>query len=155
MRYRFLVSLLLVPTISFAGDVRLQVPNPLVGSWERFAVTDAGGRVRQAAPPAFVVFTPDGFFSETEMQRGRPLVDEPLEAMTTEELLARFASLVAARGTYTVSGNTVTRTYVAHSNPEWEGEVDVRVFRIAGDTLIITDLPPDKSRFEARYRHAT
>ena len=71
--------------------------------------------------------------------------------MTKEELLNRFQLLFAHHGTYAVSGNTLTRRTISHSNPNVEGTELVQEFRIEGDLLILTRA---ENKAEARFRRA-
>ena len=95
--------------------------------------------------------TTDGFFSQTAIPTGRPKLNKPLKEMTKEELLAQFTNVVARRGTYTVSGNRLTRTDITNTNPNNEGTAIVQLFRIEGDVLILTNSDTTKKN-EARFR---
>lgn len=100
-------------------------------------------------PAAFVIFSANGYFSQTAIPTGRNKIDKPLDQMTREELLGRFQAVIARRGTYTVSGNRLTRKDVSHTNPNTEGSDAVQDFRIEGDFPILTT-PGNKA--EARFR---
>jgi hypothetical protein len=125
----------------------------LVGAWERFAMKDStGADVRPLPPAAFTIFSADGFYSQTAIPTGRAKVDKPLADYTKEELLARFNRSEARRGKYTVSGNTLTRTYESSLNPSDEGRApQVQRFRIEGDVLILTS-PSPTNKSEVRWR---
>jgi hypothetical protein len=71
--------------------------------------------------------------------------------MTKDELLHQFQNLFAWRGTYMVSGNTLTRRIISHTNPNLEGTELVQEFRLEGDLLIWTR---PGSKAEARLRRA-
>ena len=107
----------------------------------------------QPSPPAaFTIFSADGFYSQTAIPTGRAKVDKPLADYTKEELLARFNRSEARRGKYTVSGNTLTRTYASTLNPNDEGRApQVQRFRIEGDVLILTS-PSPTNKGETRWR---
>jgi hypothetical protein len=125
-----------------------QAPHPdLVGTWERIALTEPDGTPVKNPPPSFLIFSPDGYYSVTAMNAGRAKVTKDLDAMTRDELLARFGSVVARRGRYTVSGDTVVRHVVAHSDPTLEGSADAELYRIDRGVLILRS-----GRREARYR---
>ena len=129
-----------------------QGQNAVVGSWERVSLTNAAGTVTQPpAPAAFVIFGADGFFSQTAIPTGRKKVDKPLDQMTKEELVERFQRVEARRGTYTITGNKLTRRNVSQADPMQEGTEQTQEFRIEGGILILTT-PTNKA--EARFRRA-
>ena len=152
MRVRIVVALLFVFVFAYGARALAQPQNPLVGAWERVsAKNDEGIDVQPPEPVAFVIFTADGYFSQTVIPTGRTKLKKPLEDMTKEELLHRFQNLFAWRGTYTVSGNTLTRRIISHTNPNIEGTEFVQEFRIDGDLLILTR---PGTKFETRFRRA-
>ena len=77
-------------------------------------------------------------------------MDKPLTEMTKEELVARFDRVSAGRGRYAISGNRLTRTQLSNINPAMEGREFVQMFRIVGDTLILSSVNP-ASKGEARF----
>jgi len=141
------VSLLvLVPSLALAQN------NPLVGAWERISDINAQGTQQQPpAPPAFLILSADGFFSQTAIPSGRPKVDKPLQELTKDELISRFNQVVGRRGTYTIVGNRLTRHDIANTNPSGEGGEQIQLFRIEGDLLILTT-PDPASKAEVRFR---
>ena len=152
MRVRTVVLLLLVFVFAYGASALAQNQNPLVGAWERFSLkNDEGVDIQPPEPVAFVIFTADGYFSQTVIPTGRNKLKKPLEDMTKDELLHRFQNLFAWRGTYTVSGNTLTRRIISHTNPNIEGTELVQEFRLEGDLLIWTR---PGSKAEARLRRA-
>jgi hypothetical protein len=145
---------LLVASVAIAGYAApAQSQGALVGAWERIAIKDSTGTDVQPAPPAaFTIFSSDGFYEQMAIPAGRPKLAKPLADYTKEELLARFARAEARRGRYTVSGTTLTRTYVASLNPNDEGrDPQVQRFRVEGDVLILTSTSAG-NRGEARFR---
>src|SRR5215471_12478727 len=153
MRVRIVVSLLLVCVFAYGASVLAQNQPLLVGAWERLSLKNAEGvDIQPPEPAAFVIFSADGYYSQTVIPTGRNKLKKPLEDMTKEELLNRFQLLFAWRGTYTVSGNTLTRRIISHSNPNVEGTELVQEFRIEGDDLLILTRPGSKA--EARFRRA-
>jgi hypothetical protein len=113
-----------------------------------------GADIQNPPPAAFTIFSADGFYSQTAIPSGRPKVDKPLTDYTKEELLSRFNRAEARRGRYTVSGNTLTRTYVASLNPNDEGrDPQVQRFRIEGGVLVLTSTSPT-NKSEVRWRRA-
>ena len=152
MRVRIVVALLFACVFAYGARALAQHQTPLVGAWERLSLKNAEGvDIQPPEPAAFVIFSTDGYFSQTVIPTGRDKLKKPLEDMTKEELLHRFQNLFAWRGTYTVSGNTLTRRIISHTNPNIEGTEFVQEFRIEGDLLILTR---PGSKFEARFRRA-
>jgi hypothetical protein len=140
--------------ITFNSISIAQTPNPLVGAWERISLVNAEGKpVQPPAPAAFVVFTADGFFSQTAIPTGRPKIAKPIDQLTKEELAARFNSLEARRGTYTVAGNLLVRKNITHVDPNQEGREARQNFRIEKGILILSNADP-KLKNEARFRRA-
>lgn len=128
--------------------------SPLAAAWERVSLRDSAGTVVQPpAPVAFAIYSANGYFSQIALPTGRPTLDKAMADMTKEELVARFQGVSAVRGTYTISGNRLTRKTLASINPAQEGRELVQVFRIVGDTLILTAANP-VSKAEARFLRA-
>jgi len=152
MRVRIVLALLLVCVFAYGASALAQNQTPLVGAWERLALKNAEGvDIQPPEPAAFVIFSADGYYSQTVIPIGRNKLKKPLEDMTKEELLNQFQLLFAHHGTYTVSGDKLTRRFISHSNPNVEGTELVQEFRIEGDLLILT-VPGSKA--EARFRRA-
>ena len=122
------IVLVLGTVLAFA-----QNSNPLVGSWERI-------KADPPAQPAFLMFSNDGFFTMTILPAGRPKSNKPLRELTREELIVRYELLVARRGPYRVEGNRLLRNDAAHHNPNLVGRDVVDLWRIEGDTLILSDV---------------
>lgn len=155
MRVLLTLSLLVVSLVTPGGRMEAQGGLKLVGAWQRFSMKDSTGKDVQSPPPAaFTIFSADGFYSQTAIPTGRAKVSKPLADYTKEELLARFDRAEARRGKYTVSGNTLTRTYESTLNPNDEGRApQVQRFRIEGDVLILTSASP-ANKSEIRWRRA-
>src|SRR3982751_3101641 len=94
-----------------------QTTSPLVGAWERTSLMRGTTQGQPPAAPEFLIISADGYFSESELPEGREKVSKPLDQMTKEELVARFARTAASRGTYTIQGNVLTRKHIADLNP--------------------------------------
>jgi hypothetical protein len=131
--------LLLGTTAGFA-----QNSNPLVGSWERI-------KADPPALPAFLIFSNDGFFTMTILPADRPKSDKPLRELTKDELIVRYERLVARRGPYRIEGNRLIRNDAAHHNPNLVGRDVIDLWRIEGDTLILSD---PKGKDNGWYRRA-
>lgn len=135
-----------------ASVASAQAPAGLVGSWERISLLDAtGAKIQPPAPVAFLIISPDGYYSQTAIPAGRPKVDKPVNELTKEELVARFDRVEARRGKYTVAGNRLTRRFDTTVSPVQEGTEQVQLFRIEGDVLILSSTDP-KQKNEARFR---
>src|SRR5690349_4073259 len=66
--------------LAFATLASAQGASALAGTWERFSVRDGDGKAPNPQPPAaFLIMTPDGFFSQTAIPTGRPKVNKPLK----------------------------------------------------------------------------
>ena len=155
MNHRHFVAVaVVVVAVGLVSVTRAQAQNSLVGSWERISLLDGEGKaIQPPSPPAFVIFSSDGFFSQSSIPAARPKVDKPVDQMTKEELVQRFNRLESRRGTYTVSGNRLTRKNIANGDPNGEGTEQVQLFRVEGGVLILSSADP-KLKNEARFRRA-
>lgn len=146
----FIVLAVVTTCVFWSPALNAQGQNALVGAWERVSLKNADGAVTQPpAAAAFLIFTADGFFSQTAIPTGRKKLDKPVDQMTKEELAERFQRLEARRGTYTVAGNKLTRRNVSHGDPNQEGTEQTQGFRIESSVLILTSLA---NKAEARFR---
>ena len=146
-----LARVFVLVTLAAVGAARAQAQS-VVGAWSRVSLKDSVGKAIQPPdPPAFAIFSANGFFSQSEIPAGRPKLNKELAAMTKEELLARFQRVGAWRGTYVVAGTTLTRKTTANVNPNEEGNELVQVMRFAGDTLVLTRVNPAVNKSEARF----
>jgi hypothetical protein len=136
--------------LAMTSVARAQAPT-VVGAWTRVSLRDSVGKtIQPPEAPSFVIFSANGYFSQTGLPAGRAKLNKELGAMTKDELLARFQHVDAWRGTYTIVGTRLTRKTVADVDPTGEGNELVQVMRFASDTLILTRVnPADKS--EARF----
>lgn len=149
-----LLSAVAVAAFAVAAPAPAHAQSSVVGAWERVALSDAQGKPTQPpAPAAFVIFSADGFFSQSGVPTGRQKTAKPLDQMTKEELLQRFNRVETRRGTYTVAGNRLTRRNVAHGDPAQEGTEQTQLFRVEGDALILSSTDP-KLKNEVRFRRA-
>jgi hypothetical protein len=150
MRLRSVLLAVIVGVL--APSIGSAQTNPLVGAWERISDINAQGIQQQPpTPPAFLILSADGFYSQTAIPAARTKVDKPLEELTKAELIARFNRVVARRGTYTIVGNRLTRHDISNINPSGEGTDQIQLFKIEGDTLILTT-PDPNSKAEVRFR---
>jgi hypothetical protein len=152
MRIQDRILFAILALLTVASPALAQPPSPLVGAWERFSFRNADGTVGQ--PPlaaAFVIFSADGYYSQTSVPTGRNKVNKPLDQLSREELLDRFRNVSIFRGKYTISGTRLTRTFDSVSDPNQEGGQAVQDFRLDGDVLILSGTAPG-SQQEARFR---
>ena len=137
---------LLVPSGASA-----QAASSLVGTWERVSQRDSAGVATQPPnPAAFTTFTASGQYSTVGMPAGRPKVQKRFADMTKDELLAIVQRANAHRGTYSVSGSTLTRKTLTSLDPNAEGTDIIQNFKVTGDTLTLRSVNPT-SRAEARW----
>jgi hypothetical protein len=140
------LSVGLGPRLAAQADARL------VGVWERVSLRDATGNTTQPpGPAAFLILSANGYFSQIAAPVGRAKIDKPVNELTKDELVARFSSVEARRGTYRIDGDRLSRRSEVHSNPNQEGTEQVQQFRLEGDILILSSTDP-KSKGEARFR---
>ena len=139
----FLASFWVAPAIA-------ETENGLVGVWEMIALRNDKGLER---PPPFplnhLIFSAEGYFSQTALPVKRPKINKSMEKLTREELLSRFKNLSARFGTYEVSGSQLMRWTYSHSNPNRENYVTTCEFRIEGDVMTLTH---SGTKSEAKWR---
>jgi hypothetical protein len=153
MSRRILVASLSACVLVAGGTPQAQTEQSVVAVWERISAQNFRGESTQPpAPPAFLVFTTDGYWAQLAIPAGRAKVDKPLDQMTREELLGRFRDLEVRRGTYTVDGRKVRRRNLASGDPNEEDTEQIQMFRIEGDLLIFNSPDPTKPKAEARFR---
>src|SRR2546428_1822773 len=139
MRTHTLIIALPILIVGHAGLASAQGSAPLAGVWQRVSQKDsAGAAIQPPGPAAFAIYSANGYFSQSAIPTVRPKIDKPLAEMTKDELVSIFRDVVVWRGTYSTSGNKLTRKAVSHSNPNSEGRDVVQVFHITGDTLLLT-----------------
>ena len=126
--------------------------NALVGTWERTSLKVDGVVQQPPAAPLVVILGADGWFSQTALPAGRKSVGKPLEQYAVDDYVSAFGRVAAARGTYTVNGNTLTRKHVADINPNLIGWEHASEVTVQGDTISITGKAIDGARIEATFR---
>ena len=150
MRNKSVGTLLLFLTLAIA-DVAHAQARALPGAWRRISFRDSTAQPLQArAVPAFVIFSANGYFSQSSFPADRPKIEKAWKDMSKQELLSLLEDAAAWSGSYTVSGTTLTRTTVSSLDPTTEGTKLVQVVRFAGDTLILT-WPNPANRSESRF----
>ena len=140
--------LAIIVVLSVFSSFALAQQNPLVGTWERVFQADEQGNP-SPNPYMLVIFSSDGVFTQINIAKNRPRVDKPLSQLTNEEFRARFTGVQAVYGTYSVTGDRITRNVIGALNPNNEGEQLTSQFKVEGDTM--TALDP-KTKTQARFR---
>jgi hypothetical protein len=124
-----------------------------IGTWERISNKDAEGRaLDERLLPSTIIFAADGHYSQTGFPSGRDRTSKPVREMTREELVNRLDGVVSGYGTYTVTGNRLTRRVLQHLNPSSQGTEIVQEFVIAGDTVTLKVLSDLLKNSETVYR---
>ena len=150
VRITIIASMVLVLVLSVSVAAEAQGDDRFVGPWERISLKNAQGEsIQPPAGSAKLIFTPNGYYAQVVARQGRGKVAKPLAEMTKEELLDRYGQFNGRWGTYTVSGNVLTRTDLIAANPNQEGVPGPQNFRFEGDLLILTR---DDNMSEARFR---
>jgi len=150
MRITTVGTLMLFLTLAIA-DVAQAQARTLTGVWRRISFRDSTAQPLQPRlVPSFVIFSANGYFSQSIMPAGRPKIDKEWKDMSKEELLSLFEDVAAWNGSYVINGTTLTRTTVSNLDPTAEGNKLVQVVRFAGDTLILT-WPNPANRSESRF----
>ncbi len=126
-------------------------PHTLVGTWERTSHT-IGGKLAAQPAPLIVILGEDGWYSQTQLPAGRKSIGKPMDQYSVDDFLASFAGVSAARGTYTVKGHTLTRKYVANTEPSLVGRENVAQFSLTGETMTISGMSADGTTFESTFR---
>jgi hypothetical protein len=97
----------------------------LVGAWELMSAKNAGGEALPSVNLLLIV-TSDGLNSQIGTPKGRPKLDKPANQLTEAEFRARFTGVQRQHGTYTLSGNRITRQAAAAVSPNNEGRQQVQ-----------------------------
>jgi hypothetical protein len=126
-------------------------PHALVGTWERTALTIDGKTVQPPAAAQIVILGEDGWFSQTQLPTGRTRIEKPMEQYTVDDYMKAFAGVAAARGTYVVDGNTLTRKHVADIDPALVGSEDTGQFTVEGDAMTLRG-SSRSGKYEATFK---
>lgn len=109
----------------------------IVGVWQRVFLDDKG-QVTPDPAPMLVVYTDVGVYVQVSFRLDRQ-ESRPLAELNADELRTRFSGTSAQHGTYTVSGNRLTRRIVGSFTPTNQGREQDVYFKIEGDTLVMGD----------------
>ena len=149
------VAVILTLTIMLPVSSTASAPNQkaFVGTWERISATDGEGKaLEERLLPSNIIFAADGHYSQTAFPAGRAKVAKPVTEMTREELINRLDGVLAGYGTYTVTGNKLTRKVLQHLNPAGQGTEIIQEFRLEGDTLTLKVVSEALKNSETRYK---
>lgn len=150
-----IVAVILTLTILLTVRSTASAPNPkaFAGTWERISSKDAEGKpLEERRLPSNIIFTADGHYSQTGFPTGREKVAKPVKEMTREELVNRVDGVLASYGTYTVTGNKLTRKVLQSLDPALQGKDIIQEFRLEGDTVTLKVVSEDLKNSETRYR---
>ena len=149
------VAVTLTLTIMLPVRSTASAPNQkaFVGTWERISAKDGEGKaIEERLLPSNIIFAADGHYSQTAFPAGRAKVAKPVKEMTREELVDRLDGVLAGYGTYTVSGNKLTRKVLQHLNPAAQGTEIIQEFRLERDTLTLKVVSEALKNSETRYK---
>ena len=106
---------------------------------------DGASRLPLGADPlGQLTYDGDGRMAVQFGRRGRaPFASAEMRGGTAEEMKAAFHGYVAYFGTYTVdeAAGTVTHAVEGSLFPNWEGQEQVRRYRLEGNRLTLTTPP--------------
>jgi hypothetical protein len=122
----------------------------LVGTWERTSLNVDGKPSPQPAA-LLLILGEDGWYSQTQLPRGRKPAGKPIEQFTVDDYVASFGGVSAARGTYTVQGNTLTRRYIANVDPNLVGRDNAAEFTLMGETVTLRGSSTTGAKFESTF----
>jgi len=74
-----------------------------------------------------------------------------MEQYAADDYVKSFAGVAATRGTYSVSGNTLTRKVVASVDPTVAGSEVRGEFTVAGDSITLRGTSSRGIRFESVF----
>ena len=140
------------PQARFKRLTAKAVNHPLVGTWERTSLVVEGQQVQPPGPPLVLMLGADGWFSQTALPTGRKPAGKPLDQWTVADYVSAFGEVGAARGTFTIAGNVLTRKNIANIDPNGEGRDAVAELTLQGDTLRVRGTNANGRRFESEYR---
>ncbi|MBI4500774.1 MAG: hypothetical protein HY700_06390 [Gemmatimonadetes bacterium] len=124
------LSLPLITTSAHA-----QATKSIVGTWQRFYVTNDSGVVASQAIQPYLTFGTDGYYAQIGFAPNRPVVNKAAAELTKEEFLARYQRSDVRFGKYTIAnGKTLTRTFIESNDPA-RTEPTVQDIVFASDTL--------------------
>lgn len=144
-RYAFALIVVTLITLGAAAHADSEIK----GVWKltELATRVPGGKweARPTPQPSQFIFTDKHYSYMYVLGTGsRPLFKGDPNNPTDAEKAAAYSTLVAATGTYTLSGRTLTLTALVHKNPnEMVGKPLAYTIEVEGDSLrmVIVDPP--------------
>ncbi len=139
---RLSLSLFAAVLLTTSASAQLK-PTPLTGTWRMTEVKTSGPNARTLRSPQGLLIFTGNHYSRVFVNSDQPraALQDPTKA-TAADLVAVWGPLVAASGTYEVSGNTLTCRPIVAKNPQVmaPGVLDVYVFKLEGNALTTTDV---------------
>ena len=138
--------------------------NPLVGTWDLVSTTLDG---KQASPPASSsdciqpgvtrqIYSADGFYIVLSIPKGRTQPTNPRDQWTKDDWQKLYGGVSVGVwgnfGTYSVSGDKLTRRTTAAVNPTNEGKESVVTFRVEGAVLVLPSTRPNGTKVEEQWQ---
>ena len=122
--------------------------NPLLGTWKlkSYVATTAAGATTMPygeRPTGYLSYSKDGRMSAIGTTAGHTRPSSP--AATDDEQVTLYQTMFAYAGTFTVDDRKVTHHVDISWNQVWAGTDQVRFYRVAGDTLVLTSRAIDPS----------
>jgi len=155
-----LVALVVAAATGCSGDRSPARSAPsVVGTWEATSQTMNGREVKvpwettggKQQGAVRVIYTAEGHYMTVRVPTGRPL-EKPDAERTAQDWVAQYQGLAAQYGTYTVSGDRLTRRIVSAVRPQNEGTQVVLTFQVDAETLTTTQQPSNDQVLRTRYR---
>lgn len=123
----------------------------LTGSWERTAYSVNGAPVADKTPE-HLLLAEDGWYQATTLPAGRtPVRGTEMSQWTTAQYVGAFGGMSASRGTYAVTGATLTRRHIGDVDPNLEGKLTTGTYTKTGDSFTWTGTDAQGRKFTATY----
>jgi hypothetical protein len=137
------ITLLASALLANVSSAQLK-PTPLTGTWNLTEVKTAGPNSRTISNATGLLIFTGNHYSRMYIasdQPRKPIKDQA--TATAAELLAVWGPLVAASGTYDISGKTVNLRPTVAKNPQVmaPGVIDAFSYKLEGNTLILSGVP--------------
>jgi hypothetical protein len=150
---RYILTLAWVCTFASVNALAEQCTGPQLGTWRLLSFTSKDPGTGEVTAPyglyptGLLTYTPDCRVHEIIVREHRT---PPVSIVATDaEKSALYDGLISYSGTYAIEGTRFTYQIDASWNEAWTGGIQVRQFRIDGNTLY-TDAPPQKNQRDGR-----
>jgi hypothetical protein len=135
----------LLASFGSVAQQRQSCAGPQLGTWRLQSYTTEDLETGQKAdllgphPDGYITYAPDCRMHAILTKDGRK---PPVALVATDaEKIELFSGLIAYSGTYSIDGDKVSHHIDASWNQAWTGTIQVRQFKIDGDTLYIRTMP--------------